>query len=292
MTIRLSFTMTCLAILALIAAGCGGSAGVPDTPDGTVLAVAEEMANNNPGVLWDAMPSSYQDDVESVIHDAAAKMDAEVYDKGFVILEKLVEVLKDKRDFILSHPMVQSTLMAMSLTNQEELKQNWDEIVEFVAILAASEIRNLDSLQTIDVGAFLDGTGGKLMSQIEKISQISSDTEFAKTWDKFKNVEVDVKSTEGDKAVIEVKTEGEAPWTGTLVKVEGKWIPEDVARDWKKNMDELKAQVAGWSGMMGAEQKTMMMAQMAGIEAVLDQLAKAETQEEFNQAIAGLMGGM
>ena len=161
MTIRLSLSIPCLAVLALIAAGCGGAADVPDSPDGTVLTVAHELGNNNPGVLWDAMPASYQDDVEGVIHDAAAKMDAEVYDKAFVILKKLVGVLEDKRDFILDHPMMNEGFIAMMLKDRKEVEKYWDDIVELVDILAASEISKLESLQSIDVGAFLGGTGGR-----------------------------------------------------------------------------------------------------------------------------------
>ncbi len=280
-----------LVLSSLIAIGCGG-ASVPDSPEGTVLTVAKELAGNNPGVLWDAMPASYRTDVETLVHDAAAKIDAEVYDKAFVILNKAVDVLKDKRGFILGLPLLQQGFLAMMITDQEELKDNWNEIVDVFDILASSELETLDGLKSLDVGDFLNGTGGKLMAQFEKLAQLASDGPMKLTWNELEGITVDVKSTEGDKAVIEVTVEDKGPETLTMVKVEGKWVPEEMARDWKKNIEEMKAQVAEMTAGMSTEQKTTMLAQMAGVEQIVDQLAKAETQEEFTQIVMSLMGGM
>lgn len=288
---RMILLTSVLVLSSLIAIGCGG-ASVPDSPEGTVLTVAKELADNNPGVLWNAMPASYQSDVETLIHDAASKIDAEVYDKAFVIVNKAVDVLKDKRDFILGLPLLQQGFLAMMIKDQKELKDNWNEFVDVVDILAKSELKTLDSLKSLDVGDFLNGTGGKLMGQFEKLAQLAADPSMGETWDKLGAITVDVKSTEGDKAEIEFKVKDESPETLTMVKVEGKWVPEDMAKDWKKNIDRMKADIAEMTAGMSTEQKTTMLAQMAGVEQIVDQLAKAETQEEFTQIVMSQMGGM
>lgn len=288
---RMTLAGLALLLSSLVAAGCGGTS-VPDSPDGMILTVAEELANNNPAVLWDAMPAGYQSDIETIIHDAAATMDAEVYDKVFVIANKVVDVLKEKRDFILGLPLLKEGFVAMMITDQEELKNNWNEIVDVVEILTTSDLSTLDSLMSLDVGDFLGGTGGDLMAQFEKLSTLYADPSMAGTWDKFKSVEVDVKSTEGDKAVVEIKVEGENPETMELVKVEGKWVPADIARGWEQDMADMKAQIAQMTSTMTPAEKTNALAKLAGVEQIIDQLAKAEMQEDFTQIVMSLMGGM
>jgi len=288
---RMILLTSVLVLSSLIAIGCGGTS-VPDSPEGTVVTVAKELANNNPGVLWDAMPASYQTDVETLVHEAAAKIDAEVYDKAFVIANKAVDLLKDKKDFILGLPLLKEGFVAMMIKDQNALEDNWNDIVDVLEILTTSDLETLDSLKSLDVGDFVATTGGKLMGQFQKLSDLATDPTMAETWDKLASVDVEVKSTEGDKAVIEIKVEGEDPETMTMVKVEGKWIPEDMAKDWKENIEEMKANVAEMTAGLSADQKTNMLAQMAGVEQIVDQLAKAETQEEFTQIVMSLMGGM
>ena len=287
---RMILPAVVIVLSSLSVTGCGDA--MSDSPEGTVRTVFNELENNNAGVIWDAMPASYQSDVESLIHDAAAKIDADVYDKALVIANKAVDVLKDKRDFILGLPMLQQGLLAMVIRDQEELKKNWNDIVEIVDLIASSELETHDSLKSLDVDDFLSGTGSKIMVQLETLSKLTANPEMAATWDKFGNVEVNVKSTDGDKAVIELKYEGEDPVTMAMVKVEGKWVPEDIASDWKRGVEETKAEIAQMTSFMTAEQKTNALAQMAEIETIVDQLAKAETQEEFNKIVMSFMGGM
>ena len=52
--------------------------GEMSTPDGAILAVADGLANNDAGVLWDALPVAYQEGVNDLVHDYANAMDPKV----------------------------------------------------------------------------------------------------------------------------------------------------------------------------------------------------------------------
>ena len=245
MHLRLAFSA--LLLIATVAVGCGGSVSVPDTPDGMMNTVVKELSNKNPGVLWDAMPASYQTDLESIVHEAAGKMDAEVYDKAFVVLNKALDVLKNKKDFILGLPMLQSPMFPVK---GDDLKANWDGVVDVLSILASSDLKSLSSVKSLDVGDFLRSTGGKLMKRAEELTALSPDPEMKKVWTILNTFNAEIVSTEGDTAKIKISAEGEKPDEIDMVKVEGKWVPKDMAEGWKNFIEEMKQNLAGMTGGM------------------------------------------
>ena len=71
------------------------------TPDGTVERVTDDLAADKPQVVWYALPTKYQTDVKSVIVEFADKMDAELWNRTFAALGELVQVAKEKKEFVL-----------------------------------------------------------------------------------------------------------------------------------------------------------------------------------------------
>ncbi len=83
-----------------IIAACGGQAiatadQIPSSPDGTVRFVAEKVADGHPEVIWEALPETYQTDINELTHLFATKVDQGVWDKSFSLLRKTAVVLQD-----------------------------------------------------------------------------------------------------------------------------------------------------------------------------------------------------
>lgn len=279
-----------LGLMSLLALGCGGTS-VPDTPDGMLLACAKALDENKPGVIWEALPASYQKDVTSLVHDAAAKMDADVYDKTFVILNKVLNLLKDKRDIILEL-VNKDAAMSMMVKDKEKLDQNWDNVVDLLAIITSSEIQTLDGLRNLDVGRFVDKTGSRVMEKIDRLSELAPEDEFIDMKNALGTVRVEVLSLDGNTAKCKLFIEGKDPQAGEMVKVEGKWIPKEIADAWKDMITEAKKSVSEMTGEEFKQQKPMIMGMMTGIETTLDQLAEAKTSEEFAQIIEQFIENM
>ncbi|MCX9080156.1 MAG: hypothetical protein OIN84_19510, partial [Candidatus Methanoperedens sp.] len=198
----LSLTACCWVV------GCTAKSApsVPATPEGTVETVAKALADKQPGVIWNALPASYQKDVNGLIQLFAQKMDKEVYDKSFEVLNKAIKVLGDKKDFILGHPM-----LAEGPMKKDELKQNWDSVVGMFRTLTGSEIRTLASLKSLDVGKFLSGTGAKIMAQASQVSKAAKDDEMGKALDKLSKIKVEVVESGADAAKLRVTMPDETP---------------------------------------------------------------------------------
>ena len=280
--------------------GCGDSMpSVPNTPDGTVTAVASALADGKPAVLWSAMPASYQKDVTELVQQFAANMDAEVYNKGWDLAKKLGAVLKAKKDFILANEM-----LAQAKIDPKEAAAKWDSVVGIVDALTSSQLASLASLKSVNIPGLLSTTGGKVMQCAAELSKLTKEdpynTEFV---GKLKGVTAEkVKvSDDGKEATIKMTApdkyakDGKSTEELKMVSVEGKWVPKEMADDWKNAMAEAKKNLDSMSKDTIGKSKPQILAMMGAIEPILDQMLKAETKEQFDMALGQgmmmIMGG-
>ena len=91
------------------AATIANEQAIPDTPDGTVLAVAAGLQDNHPEILWTALPASYRQDITEITRTFAEKMDPVVYDRAFALVMRAVAVLDDRKEVILASETFQFT---------------------------------------------------------------------------------------------------------------------------------------------------------------------------------------
>lgn len=287
-------------VLCLCAAtwGCGGPAAgpggggapkkvtLPETPDGVVQEVMKAVVlDDKPQALWTAMPAKYQADVKGVISEFANKMDKELWDKSFSVLGKLVKVAKDKKAIILDLAKKEGKGAPVDM---EEVAKNWDSVVSLLEAIINSEIKTIDGLKKVDPETFMGTTLATIVKHSKTFGKASEEATEALA--KFQKAKVTLVKTEGDKATVKLETEGEEPKEMELVKVEGKWVPADVAKDWDKNIADLKADI-GKMDFQGAG-KGQFMAALGMVEPTLDQLIAAKDDKEFMAAIMNSPLGM
>lgn len=270
--------------------GCGGNQStVASGPDDAILQVRDSIIENKPGAAFEMLPPSYQTDINSVVADAAKRMDEEIWNQGVGILQQVTRILESKRDLILS------TEAMSSVPNPEDLKKNWKQGVSVLQAIVRSDFTNLERLQQGDVGKLLSESGAKIMASATDLMASSEQAAEAEAeLDKIRNMTATVVSQEGDTAVVKVDTEGEEPEELEMVRVEGRWIPKDMADGFKEGIAEMRENLAGldFSSEEGQQQKTMILAQMGGIKSMLDQLENAKTKEELEGIFGGLMMGI
>jgi hypothetical protein len=278
----------------LASAGCGPSSPtLPASPDGTVSTVFKNVAEGKPEFLWAALPASYQKDIQDdVVRAFAAKMDPEMYGKGVTVVKKLTTILREKKAFILPQ-IVENPMFQMAQVDKAKFEQKWDDVIGLFDTVLASEFGDLKRLQSADVGSFLRVTGGKLMQKASEFSALSGQDPYKKEVQaKLRDTKVEVLKSEGDTATLKVSVPGERDEDTVMVRVEGKWIPKEMADGWKDGMAQMKKQIAAIDEKAMAAAKPKVMGMMVGVETALDQLAKTKTAEEFAQAVGGLMSNL
>jgi hypothetical protein len=255
-------------------------------PDEAVRAVAQGIADGKPEVAWLALPPSYRQDVTDLVHASAAKMDAEVWNKSFSLVQKVTRLLREKREFILDHPM-----LAQNLGDRSETEAGWDAMVGLFDTLANSDLSDINKTRVLDVESFLRDTGGELMRQATAAASLAPDGSWSEQMANLRNVQTEVVSRDEDSAVVRVTRPGAQPAEHTYVQVEGYWIPKEIADGWSAKIAEARHridQVA--AGALGAENKPAVLMQLSMFEGAVDSLLAAGTAEQFNAGLGSLMG--
>lgn len=275
-----------LALLVLGAAACSGGETEPAaTPDEAVTRVACGLADNRPEVVWHALPASYQEDVTELVHEAAATMDPELWNRSFGVLQKLSQLLSDKQDLILEHPMI-----AQGMAGKDDVEDSFDAVVELFDTVVRSDLADLDDVKKLDIEKFLAKTGRDLMEQMAEASALAPDDQWARQMTLLRATEATVLSSSGDTATLRIERPGQAAREEQYVRVEGKWIPKELADSWSSQIADARQKLARVSGQESPEdkQKTLMMLSM--VEGALDSMLAADSPEQFNAAIGSAMG--
>lgn len=285
-----------VSVLAVVAMatimGCSGAKAKLDTPDGAIRNMQESVINNRPEQLFTAMPASYQADINALVADAAKRMDPELWSEATGLLKQAVGLLKSKRSLILASPMM------ASVPNKADVEKNWDTGVTLLQALVNSEFTSIERLRQGNVEGLLAKDGAALMTQMTRLMENSQSAEAGKELAKFKAMKVSVVSTGADTSVVKVEAPDEEPENIEMVKVEGVWIPKDMADGFKQGIAEARKNLAtiDFTSEEGKQKKTMAMMQMGMIKPMLAQLEAAKTQEDMQAVFGGvmmmMMGGM
>ncbi|MBW2133408.1 MAG: hypothetical protein JRG88_12920 [Deltaproteobacteria bacterium] len=269
---------------------CSKSAPQRKTADQAVNEAIQGLASHQPRVLWDALPASYQKDMEDIVHELARKMDKDLWNKGFALADKAVLVLKRKKALLLA-----SNMLSNAPVTTGQLSDNWDAVVGIAEVIAKSELADLEKLKQLDIRAFLSGTGAEFMKRLDALSSPGKKEKAALVSRQLKSVKTTVLQTDKDTARLKIEIPDEVSWEIAFVRVEGKWIPKPVADQWKTGVDRVKKSIAEWSTHFMAEEKRRFLGIMTSIDGILDQLLAAKSPQALESALArgfGLLLGM
>jgi hypothetical protein len=268
---------TALSLLLLTA--CGGKPAIPDAPDAAMETIAQELAAGNGGILWQAMPASYQADVAGIVQLAGTKVDAEVYDQGFGLLGRLAEVADKQKEFILN------TQLAGPQPAEQvaKIEAAWPSIIGFVQTIAGSSIASVEGLQAFNGQAFFDTTVSDLIGYAEDLSELSGEE------NPLKLGAVKLLESTDTTAKLEFTSHDGEVETEEFTKVENRWVPTEMATEWTTQMADTRGQLEAITPEEMAQNKPQIMGVITMMQGVLTQIEAAETQEQFDQALQGAM---
>jgi hypothetical protein len=259
-----------------------------DKPDAFVQA-SLKAASGEPQALWNALPKSYQEQGKALVVEFAGKMNEQLWNDGFGILQKATKVLVTKKDFVLGYPALASAPVKV-----EDVAKGADPAIRTLDRLVHSDLATLEGLKKLDIERFLAGpvaaSTADLTQAFEVAAAASRSPDMPGLLGKVKSAKVTVESTEGDSAKVKVEVEGEKPETLEMVKVEGKWIPRELAQAWPAAIAKAHAEIAQIK--IEPEMVAQFTAMKGPVDATLTGLLAAKTQAEFNAQVDGLLGGL
>lgn len=260
--------------------------------DAVVKQVIQALIDNKPDVIWDALPATYQQDVHDLIKMVGQKVDAQLYKQTFSVLQKVVNLLRNKKDFIITMINTDASIKAMaSGVNTQEISQSWDGFVTVLDTVLNSEFSDTNFLSNPDMSKFLKGTGTKLMTQFDTLSKIIPQDQLkGKTKELLKGFKVTLITEKGEDAEVSIEIAGKAE-SLKMKKVEGKWIPEPMAAEWKPGIAKAKTEMeSGLNKTMSPQEKLQFTSMIGVVSSAVDKLEAAKTQSEFTAVVYGVVG--
>ncbi len=264
-----------------------------DSAEAAVRYIMDGMKNGQPVVAWNALPERYQTDLNEIVRSFGSTMDPEVWGQATGLVSSVHELLETKRDFFLGNPMIAEG------GDPEKTKEAFTQVTAMLKTLLDSA-GDLEKLKTFDGGEFMSTSGAQFVAQIDAVSKMAppGSTPGPVGLAALENATVETLESTDTTATLKITSDGQEQ-TEQFVKVDGKWIPESMAKDWDQKVAEAKASIAELPSKMGDMRMGVTMAS-GMVNGALTPLKSAETQEQFNSAMDGLrqsamglmMGGM
>ena len=275
------------AMVALLITTCGASISsttvtIPDKPSAAMQTIADEVIAGNYSILWHAMPTSYQTDINAIARLAGSKVDPEIYDKSFGLFGRFAEVADKQKLFILN-----TSLVGEQPAEQiAEIEAAWPSIIGFVQTIVTSSISSSAGLRAFDGQVFSEETLPELFKYSNDLAAISNEENpfGSLQFGSLKTVE----STDTT-AVLEITFASGDVVEEDFTKVENRWVPAEIAINWSTEMAAAKKQLQVISSEEIAKNKPQLIGMITMLDGILTQLNTAKTQEQFDQALQGAM---
>jgi hypothetical protein len=259
-------------------------AAVINAPDQAITAAFRAMEEGRWHDAFDALPTSYQQQVDQLVHDFAGRVDIDLWENGFDVLNKVVQVLEEKQSLILAgldgpEPGAENPML-------EDLRREWPQMVAALKTLVRSDLGNLQALKTASTRTLLQESFSPLMTQLhQRAKQFSDGTAIG-----FSDSPIELVSIEQDKAVVRFTPPGQEPSERfEFVRVEGKWIPAYLAEQWTSWMTTARSTLNEITPEAMEQQRPQILQIMSLADSTADRLLAAETQDEFRAALAPIV---
>ena len=314
-------------VLAAVAIGLASTLplakAAEEGPESFVTTPLKALEEKNPKLIWDMLPASYQKDLNGLVQTFAKEMDAELWDAGAGLLGGIGELLRTKKDLIAGMLSEMDEAGDIPLS---EITSGLEMAGTLLDKLAKSDLGSLNKLRTVDLGNVADTFGRDMMKLIGDSAKAAGEADpFG--LETLRGIKVEVVSEDGSSATIKVSGLPEAfdfesltelpgglppglpglpdldelPFADftdfengelEVVKVEGKWVPKELADGWEDGISAAKVGM-GAVGEMADEDKQMALGIIKGINGGLATIRKAKTKEQFQMALMqATMGAM
>jgi len=267
--------------LVLVLASPALAVEIPSSPDGTVRAVAEGIASGHPEVLWQALPPSYQTDLNELTRLVADTVDPQLWDAAFATARRAAATLAIKKDIILA-----SSTLQQSGAVGDDLDSGWDAAIAVLDAVCSSEISTTAGLKTVDWERYLATTGADIVERARSASEDDGNSPL----DDLRRTRIELVSVDGERAVVRMTRPDGEPEDQELVRVEERWVPAEMAEGWDTRMDEARERLSNVTDEERMQMSTQGMMFLGMADGFLQQLEAVESPEQFDQMVAALVG--
>jgi hypothetical protein len=268
--------------------GASSSSGSLDNLDAKAFVdlVMAEMEKKNGTIVWDALPSQKQQDIEEVVASFAKRIDSRTFDTVRKIRNTVMEIAKKQQQFILN-----STVLPIPPDQKSQIEQSYPAIVGMIDSYLSKDLFDAKRLQKGDLRGLIENWSNGVVASADELAKTLPDGHpiRAQLMD-YSGVEYTVETIGSDEA--NVKLAVPAPDGSTqetvveLILSDGRWLPRQMVEGWEEGLSQAKAAI---DQIKGDEVHQMVTGGVLFINAPLQNLKNAKTQEEFDKTLSEIM---
>lgn len=263
-----------------------GSAAVPpETPAQNSAEYVQRLVRAAPdgdlATYWDALPAKYQADVKTVLVDFAESMDKELWNRGFLTVDKSIRVLRSKKEFVLHNPR----FAQIPAEARQAMERHWDESVVVLERITASKLKTLDGLKTLDPREFLESVGPSLVKVALELTAALNPS-VAQDIKQIREMKVTLLRAEGERAALSFQLPSGPPPENVFVRQDGKWLPVEMVESWDRGVADIRQGFA--KSPLSVEERMGLLAAFSLADAAMDQMLAAKSQQDFDAAVEGI----
>ena len=248
------------------------ASGPPKTADEAVRRVLDGLRQQKARAVWEFLPPSYQTDIQTLVRDVAQRLDDRTWEATVAVWQKARKVLPPKAGALFGQAASNDSLGKSSrpAINPQSLQRLFDSVGE-------CELSDLKRLREVDVGRFLEVTGGDVLQALGALP--NGGAMSAESFANLAKVEVTLISSSSDSAVVRMKWPGQEPTEHPYVRVDGYWLPKSLAESWDNSLAEIREQAIAWAEEL-SQQPEPWNARLKEIDQLLDELAATKSDAD------------
>ncbi len=271
-------------LVATLAVNAEPAAGAD--PLATVRHAFNAVESNQPDRLWDLLPASYQHDMQALMVAFATTADADTWNRVRNLLARFSRALDKQNELVFG-----AVAQRKPMTDAEAARlREWIAAVSKLSgYLAVNPITDRERWQQGRLRDLLAVEGRALIVLLQTLSESMPDADD-NLWQKTRDANVELLSIDGDEASVRV-TIADDEDDITLKRVEGRWIPAEMAENWQQTAREMQQQIADMDpatpeGRQGRMQTQMVLGMIDGM---LTHFEQAESEDELAQIVNSLL---
>lgn len=245
----------------------------------TAQVVSQAAADFDLVTLWDSMPPTYQQDVAATVRLQVAAVNANTWNGIKNLIQQLGTILQTKQELMMNNPTLQAILPADPKTNQTLAASG-----DLLLAISSSPLTDRQAMLEFDTSALLAEDFSDIRSAFQKLSTSAGDLQGTPFTGMADVPKVVVLSETDNEAMVQI-TAGEKVTEQAFTKVENRWVPADMAANWKESIAEAQASAEKLKTPEGQQQMAQINMGLMLVGAPVQQLAAAQTQEQFDQVI-------
>jgi hypothetical protein len=246
-----------------------------------VEAASKELEAGHVRVLWDALPTKFQNDLKEVVQLANQSGD----DQAFLVNQRLAaqlgRTLLAQREFFFNYPAMEQIPPPV----MDMVRKMYSPTAGIISVMGDKEVMSFDMMKEGNLDSIIANMDEKLAPHIAEILRnIPIDFNPLAS---LTNINANAVTMDADDVgSIRITTPDGQDQTLQFLRIDGKWLPKGMASDWDNLMVEVRQQ----ANVLAPEASAGAVAAAGMFGAALGTIESAETQEEFNDVLDMYVG--